>query len=279
MEKEFYVYVYIDPRDSKEFYIGKGKDNRKNEHLSDKRDTDKVNRIIEIKKEGREPIIRVVARNLTEEQAFLVEKTLIWKLGKNLTNISSGGNYSDNFRPDNTLKYELPGYDFENGIYYVNVSEGEHRCWDDCKSYGFLSAGQDKKYSKYFNVFKKGDIVIAYFNHSKIRGYVGIGRVIDETKKINDFLYNGLKLNQVTLKQDKIFTNSENDKSEYLVKVEWIKTVDIKDAKWNKKIGLFTNPRVVASLEFEKQKITKEFLEKEFDIKFRDLYLSRIEMD
>ena len=35
MEMEFYVYVYIDPRNFEEFYYGKGKGNRKVAHLSD----------------------------------------------------------------------------------------------------------------------------------------------------------------------------------------------------------------------------------------------------
>jgi hypothetical protein len=32
------------------------------------------------------------------------------------------------------------------GFYFVNVGEGEHRNWDDCRQYGFLSAGQGEKY-------------------------------------------------------------------------------------------------------------------------------------
>jgi len=47
---------------------------------------------------------------LTEDQALLVEKTLLHKLGKSLTNISSG-HYADKFRPHDTLHIELPGFD------------------------------------------------------------------------------------------------------------------------------------------------------------------------
>ena len=43
-----------------------------------------------IKKVGLDPIIKVIAKNLSEKEALLVEKTLIWKLGRTLTNISSG---------------------------------------------------------------------------------------------------------------------------------------------------------------------------------------------
>lgn len=37
--------------------------------------------------DGEEPIIRVVAKGLTEREALLVETTLIWKLGRDLTNL------------------------------------------------------------------------------------------------------------------------------------------------------------------------------------------------
>jgi len=86
----YYAYVYIDPRNFEEFYYGKGKDSRKNAHLFENSDSDKSKRIKAITKEGLEPIIRVVARNLSEKEALLVEKTLLWKLEKHLTNISSG---------------------------------------------------------------------------------------------------------------------------------------------------------------------------------------------
>src|SRR5205823_7408993 len=87
---DYYVYVYIDPRDHSEFYYGKGRGNRKNAHLNDEGDSEKSKIISEIKKEGLAPIIRVIAKSLTEDQAFLIEKTLIWRLGKNLANIATG---------------------------------------------------------------------------------------------------------------------------------------------------------------------------------------------
>ena len=69
---DYYVYVYIDPRNYEEFYYGKGKGSRKEAHLTDESDTEKANRISVIKKQGLEPIVRVIARNLSEHDAFLV---------------------------------------------------------------------------------------------------------------------------------------------------------------------------------------------------------------
>ena len=73
---DYYVYVYIDPRNNEEFYYGKGKNSRKDAHLDDTSDSPKTNQISDIKREGLNPIIRVIARVLSGEEALLVEKTL-----------------------------------------------------------------------------------------------------------------------------------------------------------------------------------------------------------
>lgn len=265
-ENEYYVYVYIDPRSFEEFYYGKG--NRKNAHLNDDSDTEKGKIINAIKEEGLNPIIKVIAKNLTEQEAFLVEKTLIWKLGKNLTNISSG-KFADKFRPHNTIHQNLFGFDYRNGVYYVNVGEGPHRSWDDCRKYGFLSAGQGKIYSDPLTTLEKGDVVVAYL---KSYGFVGIGKVVDKAIPVNDFRYKNQLLYQIPLKCKNMFDNSDNDKSEYVLNVNWIKSVEAKDAKWRRKSGLFTTQQIKASL--QNQKETVEFLEKEFNLKFDKLLLA-----
>jgi hypothetical protein len=263
----YYVYVYIDPRNFEEFYYGKGSGNRKSAHLSDNSDTEKTKRIKAIKNEGLEPIIKVIAKDLTEKEAFLIEKTLIWKLGKSLLNISSG-QFADKFRKHDSFHLDLTGFDFNNGIYYVNVGQGNNRSWADCKQFGFLSAGQDKKWSDPIRTLESGDIIVAYL---KGYGYVGIGRVIEKAVKVNDFKIDGKLLHHFNLKESNIFENCDNEKSEYLVKVDWIKSVESKDAKWKSKAGLFTIQLIKANL--QGQKATIDFLETEFNIKFRDLLL------
>lgn len=265
---EYYVYVYIDPRNFEEFYYGKGIGNRKNAHLTDDNDSEKSKRIKAIQKEDLKPIIKVIAKNLSEKEAFLIEKTLIWKLGRNLTNQSSG-HFADKFRPHDTFHQDLTGFDFKNGLFYINVGEGEHRCWRDCKEFGFLSAGQDKKWSDPIRTLESGDIVVAYL---KNHGYVGIGRVIEKAIKVNDFKINGKSLKTFQLLTPEIFENCDSEKSEYTVKVQWIKSVNSKHAKWKSKSGLFTSQLIKASL--QGQKMTREFLEREFDIEFKDLLLS-----
>ncbi|WPR75219.1 GIY-YIG nuclease family protein [Algoriphagus sp. NG3] len=262
-----YVYVYIDPRNYEEFYYGKGKGSRKDAHISMEGDSEKIKRIKAIQKEGLQPTIKVLAKGLTDQEALLVEKTLIWKLGKSLLNDSTG-HFADKFRPHDTFHLDLSGFDFKNGLYYVNVGEGIHRCWDDCKDYGFLSAGQDRKWSDPIRTLMPGDIVVAYL---KNKGYVGVGRVIQRALKPTEFKAHGIPLKPDDLKIPNIFENSDNEKSEYLVAVDWIQTVQADKAKWKPRSGLFTSQLIKASL--QNQKVTREFLESEFGIDLRELLL------
>ena len=264
--RSYYVYVYIDPRNNEEFYYGKGHGNRKSSLLLAQGDSAKVRRVKEIQKEGEQPKIKVIASDLTEEQAFLVESTLLWKLGKNLTNAISGI-FASKFRPQNTLHKELPGFDFNHGIYLVNVGEGSHRCWNDSRRYGFISAGQQRKYSEQLGGLQTGDVVVAYLNK---HGYVGIGIVEQPAVRVMEFQYRGKELKQCRLVQDNIYENADDaDKSEYLIKVKWIKTVDSDKAKWKAKAGLFTTRLVRASL--SNQTKTLKFLESDFGIRFSTL--------
>ena len=268
-KSEYYVYVYIDPRNFEEFYYGKGKGNRKESHLLDESDSEKAKRIKEILKQNLKPIIRVIVRDLTENEAFLVEKTLIWKLGRNLTNISSG-HFAEKFRPHNTFQRELQGFDFENDIYYINVGEGEHRCWEDCKNYRFLAAGHGKNWSDQIKSLKIGDIVVPYL---KEQGYVGIGIVTNNAVKVSDFGFMGFSLERYKskLKNPHILDNSEDENlAEYLVEVQWIETVNKENAKWTKNSNLFTTQLVKASL--KSQPTTLDYLENEFNIKFSELF-------
>lgn len=118
MCKEFYVYLYLDPRKMGEyrygddvysfewepFYVGKGKDGRKTDHLNEaKRNYTegnqlKLNVIRKIWKEGLEPIIIVYKDNLTEDEAiYQFEIPMIAAIGRRdkklgpLTNLTDGG--------------------------------------------------------------------------------------------------------------------------------------------------------------------------------------------
>lgn len=86
-----YVYVYIDPRDGKPFYIGKGKESRLFSHLEDQSDSDKVDRIVQLREAGMEPQIELLRYGLSDAEAELVEAAAIDLIGiHNLTNRITG---------------------------------------------------------------------------------------------------------------------------------------------------------------------------------------------
>lgn len=273
---DYYVYVYIDPRNFEEFYFGKGSGNRKNAHLSDNSDSKKTRRIAEIKKEGLEPIIRVIAANLNERDALLVEKTLLWKLGRTLTNKSSG-HYANKFRPKNTLHKLLHNFDYEAGIYYFNVGEGKNqdwnRNWDDMRKYGFISAGGGLRWKKQILSLQKNDIIAAFLPDY---GYVGIGRILSKATMVTKALdASGRSISSLKLIQPNMFANAHSEvKSEYTAPVHWFRSVAREEAKWVKRSGLYSSQLVRASL--QKQNKTLAFLNSEFKIDIEALLVEEL---
>jgi len=110
----YYVYVYLDPRKNGNFqydefsfqyepiYVGKGKNNRINDHmnkydLSHCKNKIKVNKLIKILKNGQTPITMKYKENLSHLVASKFEKKLIMSIGRinlktgPLTNLTDGG--------------------------------------------------------------------------------------------------------------------------------------------------------------------------------------------
>ena len=263
---DFYVYVYIDPRNLEEFYFGKGRGSRKHAHLSDASDSEKARRIAAIHADGLEPIVRVVARGLTEHDAFLVEKTLLWKLGRTLTNVSSG-HHADKFRPHDKLHLRLPGFDFANGVYYYNVGESGNRHWDDYREFGFISAGQGRRWRDAMLGFEPGDVVAAYL---KGCGYVGVGRVLAPAKPVLEAVVAGRPLLSLPLRAEQMDRNADSpEKAEHVCPVEWLAAVDRSAAHWRPRSGLYTTTHVRASLHGQPK--TLAFLEERFELHLGEL--------
>ncbi len=90
-ELKYYVYMYVDPRDGEPFYVGKGRSNRALSHLNDEAETEKVKRIVELRKLGLQPVIEILRYGLEEDEAFLVESAAIDLIGiDQLTNRVKG---------------------------------------------------------------------------------------------------------------------------------------------------------------------------------------------
>lgn len=89
-----YVYALLDPFDRSIFYVGKANSNsRAFDHLkSQPKETAKSERIEEIRRKGREPIVEILRYGLgSEASAFEVEASIIDALGiENLTNVVRG---------------------------------------------------------------------------------------------------------------------------------------------------------------------------------------------
>ena len=269
--KIYYVYVYIDPRNFKPFYYGKGMGRRSEAHLNGG-NVNMNKKIADIKKDGENPIVRIIASGLNEEQALIVEKTLIWNSPHVLCNLSTG-HFQNNFRNPDSLHKEIQGFDYGNSIYFLNVGEGDGktRCWEDCKEYSFMSGGQDyKKWGRKMEIFKPDDIVLAYLSGS---GYVGVGLVEEEAVPASKFLFKNKLLSTYPLKNKNVCSVTGDIKdADFAIKVKWIKAVDRNNAVKAQK-DTFINRSMMASMENQKQ--TLIFLENKFSVKFEILMSKR----
>jgi len=132
--------------------------------------------------------------------------------------------------------------------FYVSLGEGEHRNWDDCRKYGFVSGGGGKWYSQTLKLLFPGSRV--FVNIPKT-GYVGVGTVKEPAVPVSDFkvtedVMDGnvrvgnqeIPILHEPLVAPKMGENADDqDLCEYLVRVEWIKAVPRAEAYWEK--GLF----------------------------------------
>lgn len=147
------------------------------------------------------------------------------------------------------------------GYWFVNLGEGDHRCWDDCRKYGFISAGQGQVYSEPLKRLKVGDKIFGYLKRT---GYLGYGVVESESQMARDFIPAGSDehLFNLPLKQEGIKANADNpEMCEWVVGVKWLKTYSHADAQTYK--GIFANQNIVCKL---RDAATLGFLKKQFDV-------------
>ena len=103
---QYYVYLLVDPRCNKIFYVGKGKGDRVFAHvrctLTTEEESGKLSTIRDIKKAGMEVRYYIARHGLDENEAFMVESVLIDLLTyrdfssvANITNIQAGHHQFD----------------------------------------------------------------------------------------------------------------------------------------------------------------------------------------
>lgn len=125
--------------------------------------------------------------------------------------------------------------------YYVSVGEGPHRTWADCVRYGFVSAGQGKWYSQSLKALDVGHRVFACVPGA---GYVGVGTVTEQAVPASEFevVVDGqaVPVLDAPLEAPQMAENAgDPDLSEYVVRVDWERTVPVAEARWEK--GMFAN--------------------------------------
>lgn len=102
-ENNFYVYVYLDPRKPgkyvykkysfsfEPFYVGKGRGSRFKDHLNEINNeycvSEKRKILVNILSSGFEPIIVKYKENISENDAFCIEKDMILSIGRSILNI------------------------------------------------------------------------------------------------------------------------------------------------------------------------------------------------
>lgn len=130
-----------------------------------------------------------------------------------------------------------------NGEFYVSWGEGETRSWEDARKYGFICAGGGAWYSRTLNMLSPGDRVWVRIPRL---GYVGVGMVTADAQSTSDFnlVVSGKSLNVLDVVAGANYSKDESEEDqEFFVKVDWIKTVDIKDAY--DELGFFGNQNSV----------------------------------
>jgi hypothetical protein len=148
--------------------------------------------------------------------------------------------------------------------FYVSFGHGDHRHWEDARRYGFISGGQGSFYSRTLKNLFEGARV---FVHIPGEGYVGVGIVTEKAQPVKDFTVEvgGQTLPILEaphLQAPRMGENSDDEeKSEYLVGVEWEEARPRSAAHWEK--GLFANQNTVCRL---RNKFTLEKLRAHFGL-------------
>jgi hypothetical protein len=148
--------------------------------------------------------------------------------------------------------------------FYVAFGEDDNRNWEDARSFGFVSAGGGRRYSRPLSNLFVGSRV---FVHVPGRGYVGVGKVTDQVKTIQEFTVqaNGAETNILDAQvKGKYLTQFADDPelAEYFVPITWESTVSADKAFW--KAGMYANPNIVTKL---RNQTTLALLKEQFGLK------------
>jgi len=155
-----------------------------------------------------------------------------------------------------------------NGEYYVSFGHtAQGRQWEDAIKYGFVSGGGGAWFTRTLYLLEVGKRVWVNVPGA---GYVGVGLVDGEPVKVDKFVVTTQDGRQVPITDvdlvgpDILRDKDDEDKSEYLAPVKWIKTVDIDHAVKEK--GFFGNQNTVCKPLTKKWQHTVNRLKERFGV-------------
>jgi hypothetical protein len=159
-------------------------------------------------------------------------------------------------RPPKKARPSWNGQDF-----YVAFGDPARRSWNDAVKYGFVSGGGGRWYSQTLQSLFPGARVFVCIPKS---GYVGVGTVRETAQPIREFKVeldgSEVPLLDAPLDNQGIGAGADDpDLSEYLVRVDWIKTLPQDGAIWEK--GMFANQNTAVRLRdpFTLERLTELF--------------------
>lgn len=215
---QYYVYALVNPRDKRIFYIGKGKDNRVYDHardaINDENPEDlKLSTIRAILAKEKQVEYYILRHNLTENEAYLVESSLIdlltyaaFNTKTILTNLVAGHHqWNEGIKTDDELNimYDCPKIAPDsadrmllvsmNRSYHFNKSHGIYRRESDyeaARKYWKIANWRAPRITHILGIYRGiVRIVIQVSGYEKVMEGEGVGRYIFEGKVLEDSPY------------------------------------------------------------------------------------------
>ena len=149
-----------------------------------------------------------------------------------------------------------------NGEYYFSYGG---RSWEDAIKYGFVSAGGG---SWYTNTLRHLEVGSRIWVNIPGKGYVGVGIVTEVAKPVREsmFMISGEQKSFFDLQLNADYHRDDPlEKEEYLVRINWQKTVPQSEAV--KEYGFFGNQNTVARPRSEKWEFTVKRLKERWGIR------------
>jgi hypothetical protein len=141
--------------------------------------------------------------------------------------------------------------------YFVNVGEGTHRHWDDCRKYNFFSAGGGEKFANQMQAIPPNSEVFLYLSQY---GYVAMAKTLAAAVPMDQYQFEGRPVAELPLIASDAKTHlADHLLCEWLISVEWKKSLNRNEAI--RKKGLFVHVATSCRI---KDPITIQYLRQAF---------------